>query len=94
MAPVTIRLHGAFSDFANGARRVDLDAATAGEALEALAVAHPSLRERLRDEHGVLRVHLSVFVNADDLASLDGDGTVLHDKDVVHIIPAVSGGGQ
>ena len=60
--------------------------------LSALADAHPTLRERLRDEHGRLREHLSVYVNKDDVRFLQGEATPVRDGDVVHVIPAVSGG--
>ena len=90
--PVTVRLYGAYSEFAGGARQAAVDARTLGAALEALVAVHPSLRERLRDEHGRLREHLSVFVNKDDIRVLQGESTPLRDGDVIHLIPAVSGG--
>lgn len=90
--PVTVRLYGAYSEFAGGARQAAVDAGTLGAALEALVAVHPSLRERLRDEHGRLREHLSVFVNKDDIRVLQGESTPLRDGDVIHLIPAVSGG--
>lgn len=89
---MTVRLYGAYSEFAGGARESKVDAGTLREALDAVAVVHPSLRERLRDEHGRLREHLNVFVNKDDIRALQGESTPVHDGDVVHLIPAVSGG--
>lgn len=90
--PVTVRLYGAYSEFAGGARETTVEAGTLQETLDAVAIAHPSLRERLRDEHGHLRDHLNVFVNKDDIRVLGGEQTPVHDGDVVHLIPAVSGG--
>ncbi|MGH2450546.1 MAG: ubiquitin-like small modifier protein 1 [Candidatus Limnocylindria bacterium] len=92
MARVTVRLYGAFSDFAGGARSAQVEAGAVGEALDALAVAHPALRERLRDERCALREHLNVFANAEEIRFLDGERTALRDGDVVHVMPAVSGG--
>lgn len=90
--PVTVRLYGAYSEFAGGARRAAVSGDTLGAVLSALADAHPTLRERLRDEHGRLREHLSVYVNKDDVRFLQGEATPVRDGDVVHVIPAVSGG--
>jgi molybdopterin synthase sulfur carrier subunit len=89
---VRVLLHGAYRGFAGGARDVTLDAATLREALEALVRAHPSLAERLRDEHGRLRAHLSLFVNEEDARFLGGEDATLADGDIVHVIPALSGG--
>jgi molybdopterin synthase sulfur carrier subunit len=89
---VKVLLHGAYRGFAGGARDVTIDAATLRQALEELVHVHPSLAERLRDEHGRLRAHLSLFVNEEDMRFLDGEDTTLRDGDIVHVIPALSGG--
>ena len=90
--PVTVRLYGAYSGFAGGAREASVTGQTVRAALDALVQAHPSLRERIRDERGRLREHLSVYVNKDDVRFLDGEATPVGEGDVVHLIPAVSGG--
>lgn len=88
----TVRLYGAFSEFAGGVKRAQVDGATVAEALETLVRAHPSLRERLRDERGRFRRHLNVYLNEDDLRDVGGDGAPVREGDVIHLIPAVSGG--
>lgn len=87
-----VLLHGAWRGFAGGAKEVRVDAATLRDALESLATTHPSLKERLRDEHGRLRAHLALFVNDEDARLLGWEDATLRDGDVVHIIPALSGG--
>ncbi|HEY6957596.1 MAG TPA: MoaD/ThiS family protein [Candidatus Limnocylindria bacterium] len=89
---VKVLLHGAWRGFAGGAKEVTLDAATLREALAGLAAAHPSLAERLRDEHGNLRAHLALFVNDEDARFLGWEDAPLRDGDIVHVIPALSGG--
>ncbi|TMG52569.1 MAG: MoaD/ThiS family protein [Chloroflexi bacterium] len=91
-AHVRMLLHGAFRGFAGGARDVTLDAATLGEALDALVQAHPSLSERLWDERGKLRPHLALFVNEEDARLLGWQDAPLKEGDIVHVIPALSGG--
>ena len=85
-------LHGAWRSFAGGAKEVRLDASTIHEVIEGLVAAHPSLRERLRDEHGKLRAHLALFVNDEDARLLGWEDAALRDGDIVHVIPALSGG--
>jgi molybdopterin synthase sulfur carrier subunit len=85
-------LHGAYRGFAGGARDVTVDASTLREALDGLVHAHPTLAERLRDERGKLRPHLALFVNEEDARLLGWEDAKLGEGDIVHVIPAVSGG--
>ncbi|HKW78303.1 MAG TPA: MoaD/ThiS family protein [Candidatus Limnocylindria bacterium] len=87
-----VLLHGAWRGFAGGAKEVRLDAGDLREALAELQRAHPALKERLRDEHGKLRAHLALFVNQDDARLLGWEDAPLKDGDIVHVIPALSGG--
>lgn len=89
---VKVLLHGAWRQFAGGAKEVALEAATLHDALEQLAVRYPSLKERLRDEHGKLRPHLALFVNDEDARLLGWEDATLKNGDTVHVIPALSGG--
>jgi len=89
---VRVLLHGAWRGFAGGAREVPLEAATLRDALAELVRVHPGLGERLRDEHGVLRAHLSLFINDEDARFVGGEDATLHEGDIVHVIPALSGG--
>ncbi|TME27668.1 MAG: MoaD/ThiS family protein [Chloroflexi bacterium] len=85
-------LHGVFRGFAGGVREVTLDASNLREAIDGLASAHPSLAERLRDERGKLRPHMALFVNEDDARLLGWEDAPLKEGDIVHVIPALSGG--
>jgi molybdopterin converting factor small subunit len=89
---VTVKLHGAFSEFAGGARSATVEATDIASALASLVARYPSLAERLRDEHGKMREHINIFANEEEMRYLDGERTALRDGDIVHIVPAVSGG--
>src|SRR5258707_14344200 len=92
MGNVTVKLHGAFSEFAGGARSATVDATDLAGALAGLVARYPTLAERLRDEHGKMRDHVNIFANDEDIRYLEGERTQLRDGDIVHIVPAVSGG--
>ncbi len=89
---VRMLLHGAYRGFAGGARELTLEAGTIREALAGLVRTHPSLTERLHDEHGKLRPHLALFINEEDARLLGWEDAPLRDGDIVHVIPAMSGG--
>jgi sulfur-carrier protein len=60
--------------------------------LDSLAATHPALERRVRDEIGRTRVHVNLFVDADNIRDLDGVETTVTDGSEVSIIPAISGG--
>jgi molybdopterin converting factor small subunit len=68
------------------------DQVTVGSVLDALAVEHPALERRVRDELGRTRVHVNLFVGADNVKDLDGLATPIAPGGELSIIPAISGG--
>jgi molybdopterin synthase sulfur carrier subunit len=74
--------------FAGLPRRIDVDAATVGEALERLEGKWPGLRDRLCEPGPLLRRHIHVYVDR-ERANLD---TPLDERSRVDVIAAISGG--
>jgi len=48
--------------------------------------------DRVTDERGVLRPHVNLFVDGENVRFLDGLGTALGEESTIVIVPAVSGG--
>jgi len=69
-------------------RRLDVDAATVGEAIDRLEERWPGLRDRLCERGPTLRHHIHVYVDR-ERASLD---TALDARSRVDVITAISGG--
>lgn len=92
---VTVWLPGVLRQFTGGNARVDVDvssAATVGAVLDRLERDFPALGRRIRDERGMVRRHVNVFVgttNIRDAALLD---TAVGDGDEISVLPATSGG--
>jgi sulfur-carrier protein len=89
---VTVKLPTQLRASAGGEGAVVVEGSTVGEALEALYVVHPELRERLSDEDGSLRRFINVYVNGDDIRFGDLLDTPVVDGQEVQILPAVAGG--
>jgi molybdopterin converting factor small subunit len=90
-----VRLASGLREHAGGASHVDLELdppVTAGGVLDALAAAHPAIGRRVRDEEGVLRQHVNVFVGPDNVKDLDDLATAVPDGAEVAVLAAVSGG--
>ena len=97
---VPVRIPTALRQLAGGERTVLVEiessgadgAVTVGAVLDALAMAHAPLERRVRDELGQTRVHVNLFVGADNIRDLDGLATPVAPGQEVSIIPAISGG--
>ncbi len=91
---VTLRLPTILADVAGGRRMLDVDPAPASvrAMFDALAVSHPALERRVRDERGDLRRFVNVYVGDDDVRHLDGQATALTEGAEVWILPSVAGG--
>ncbi|MGH9134029.1 MAG: MoaD/ThiS family protein [Ilumatobacteraceae bacterium] len=95
---VRVRVPTALRELVAGAQSVTIDvggdagAATVAAVLDGLAVAHPALERRVRDELGHTRVHVNLFVGADNVRDLDGPATPIAPGQELSIIPAISGG--
>jgi molybdopterin converting factor small subunit len=92
---VVVRLAAVLRSHAGGRSHVELEVAppvTVGAVLDALAAAHPAVGRRLRDEAGVLRTHVNVFVGQDNVRDVGGIDGVVPEGSEVAVLPAVSGG--
>ena len=93
---VRVRLPTQLRNLASGANSVvvvvDATPVTVSSVLDSLASTHPALERRVRDETGRTRVHVNLFVDADNIRDLDGVETTVTDGSDVSIIPAISGG--
>ncbi len=89
---VEVRLPTLLRGAAGGQSVVEVDASTVGEALQALAVAHPALSGQVLTDDGSLHRFVNVYLNDDDVRYLDKLETKVVSGDVVSILPAVAGG--
>jgi molybdopterin converting factor small subunit len=92
---VVVHLASALRAHAGGAAHLELDVAppvTVAAVVDAIAAAHPAIGRRLRDEAGVMRRHVNIFVGEDNIRDLDDVATVVPEGTEVSVLPAVSGG--
>ena len=89
--PVTIHLPAALHALA--VPEVPVEARDVAAALGSLTTRFPLLRRHLFDERGLLRPHVNVYLNQDEVRGLPaGVATPLRNGDVLLILPSVAGG--
>lgn len=91
---VTFLIPGSLRSLAGGRSEVELDApaATVLEALQALWVVCPAIRDRVVTEQGQIREHINIFVGKEHIRYTGGLATPVFPGAEISILPAISGG--
>jgi MoaD family protein len=91
--PVQVLIPAPMRTFTNQQARVSIDGgATVGEVLAALAEQYPGIGERIFESEGRVRRFVNVYLNDEDVRSLQAEATPVKDGDEIGIIPAMAGG--
>jgi MoaD family protein len=89
---IRVRIPTPLRSATDGAAELSSEAATVANLIEELEARFPAIRGRLRDEQGVLRRFVNLYVNGEDVRFLTGLETSLKSGDELSIVPAVAGG--
>ena len=92
MPKATVKIPTPLRPFAGGVSELAIEGGTVGAVLGTLADDHPALKRHLFTPEGRLRSFVSIYLNDEDIRSLERDATPLKEGDVVSIVPAVAGG--
>lgn len=87
-----IRIPTPLRRYTGGADAVSVEGATVGAVVDDMERNHPGIKERLCDEAGQVRRFVNIFVNGDDIRSLNDLDTPVGEGDEVAIVPAIAGG--
>ena len=88
----TIRIPTPLRRLTSNQAKVTVGGSTIVELVAALDKAHPGLKDRLVDETGEIKRFINIFVNGEEIRTLQGNATPVKDSDEVSIIPAMAGG--
>jgi MoaD family protein len=87
-----VRIPAALRDYTGGTAELDVTGDTVASALNHLSASYPQLRRHLYAENGELRSYVNVFVNEDDVRTLNGLKTKVQAQDTLMIVPSIAGG--
>ncbi|MBI4479840.1 MAG: MoaD/ThiS family protein [Acidobacteria bacterium] len=71
---------------------ISISATTVAEALAALWLAFPGLRDRVVDEQGQVRQHVNIFVGDANIRDCGGLAARVRDGCEIMIVPNITGG--
>ena len=74
-----------------GAREVEAEGETVRDVLEDLTARFPALRERIWED-GEVAPFVNVYVDGEDVRTLDGEATRLREGSTLILLPAMAGG--
>ena len=75
-----------------GQAKVEIDGQDIGSLIQAIDAQYPGVADKLLDDDGNIKRFINVFVNDDEVRSLQGLHTPVHAADKVSIVPAMAGG--
>jgi adenylyltransferase/sulfurtransferase len=89
---ITIVIPTPLRQFAGGNSEVEVEAASAGEALDKLTREYTGLRKHLYNDQNALRNFVNVYVGDEDIRHLEGEATLVKDGETIMIVPSIAGG--
>ena len=88
----TVRIPSPLRRYTNGQSKVEGKGANISELIENLESLYPGVKTRLCEDNGQIKRYVNVFVNGEEIRTLQGSETPITDKDEVSIVPAMAGG--
>ena len=88
----TVRIPSPLRRYTNNQSKVQGSGATITEIIENLEAQYPGVKTRLCDDSGQIKRYVNVFVNGEEIRTLQGGDTAVSEGDEVSIIPAMAGG--
>lgn len=92
--PVKVLIPTPLRTYTDKQESVMLEGSTVGELMTQLTTTYSALKKHLYSDDGAIRSYVNVYVNDEDIRSLQKEMTPVSEKDVVSIIPSIAGGGE
>jgi sulfur-carrier protein len=92
--PATFHVPGPLRQFVEGRDAVEIadSPPTLSDALSALWLLYPALRDRIATEQGHVREHINIFIGEEDVRYTGGLLSPLAPNSEIWIVPNISGG--
>ncbi|MDZ4278798.1 MAG: ThiF family adenylyltransferase, partial [Dehalococcoidia bacterium] len=91
---VTVYIPTPFRRMTGNRAHVLVDGSTIAEVLDNLDRQFPGVHDLLYSKEHTIPQHINIYVNNQEISSLNGDSTKLGEGDQIAIIPAIAGGAE
>lgn len=88
----TVRIPSPLRRYTNKQSKVEAGGATIQELIDNLESQYPGVKSRLCDENGQVKRYVNIFINGNEIHTLQGGETTVADADEISIVPAMAGG--
>jgi len=91
---LTVYIPGPLREFSEGQSQVEIadSPATLADALAALWIIFPALRDRMATEQGEIREHINIFIGDEDARFTGGLASPVTPDAEISIVPSITGG--
>ena len=89
---VRVLIPGPLRRLAGDVAEIRLEGETVLDVVRNLEANAPGLRKKLTTDNGEIRRFIKLFLNEEDIDSLEGPDTPVRDGDELAIVPAAAGG--
>lgn len=87
----TVRIPSPLRKYTDGQAKITIPGATVAEVMTNLITAYPGIESRIMDD-GQIKRFINIFVNEDEIRTLNGAESTVSDSDEISIVPAMAGG--
>jgi molybdopterin converting factor small subunit len=78
--------------FTNNTAKLEVEGNNVSEVVSKLTGNYPELKRHLVNADGKVPSFINIFVDDDDIRNLQQELTVVKDKSIISIVPAIAGG--
>jgi len=89
---ISVYIPTPFRSFVGNRTSVEVEGANVGEVLANVDARFPGFRNLCYNGEGAIPAHINIYVNNQEIATLEGESTAVSDGDQVAVIPALAGG--
>ena len=87
-----VRIPSPLRRYTDGQAKVTVAGETVEELINQLDESYPGLKGRICEDNGQIKRYVNIFVNEDEIRTLNGAQSLVAESDEVSIVPAMAGG--